>query len=144
MTSREPGVAGPPATAEPSKPPSRGRTAGFIGRAGILIPFVIAFVALSLLSPSFLRFQNLTNILDQQSGIIIVACAGALVLIAGGIDLSIGATYGLAGAVSLIAATKAPTPVAIAAGLAVGLVVGLVNGTIVTRFRVNEIGRAHV
>ena len=68
-----------------------------MGRGGILIPFVLTFVALSVASPSFLRFQNLTNILDQQAGIIIVACAGTLVLIAGGIDLSIGAIYGLAG-----------------------------------------------
>ena len=53
---------------------------------------------LSIISPPFLRFQNLTNILDQQAGIIIVAAAGTLVLIAGGIDLSVGAIYGLAGA----------------------------------------------
>ncbi|MBA2381992.1 MAG: ABC transporter permease [Chloroflexi bacterium] len=115
------------------------RIGGLIGRAGIFIPFAIAFAALSLVSPSFLRFQNLTNILDQQSGIIIVACAGALVLIAGGIDLSIGATYGLAGAVSLIAASSVPTPVAILAGIGVGLVVGIVNGVIVTRFRINAL-----
>ena len=51
-----------------------------------------------MISPPFLRFQNLANILDQQSGIIIVAAAGTMVLIAGGIDLSIGAIYGLAGA----------------------------------------------
>ena len=62
---------------------------------------MIAFVVLSIISPPFLRQQNLTNILDQQAGIIIVACAGTLVLIAGGIDLSIGAIYGLAGAIAL-------------------------------------------
>ncbi len=54
------------------------------------------FVILALLSPPFLRSQNLANILDQQAGIIIVAAAGTLVLIAGGIDLSVGAVYGLA------------------------------------------------
>ncbi len=52
---------------------------------------------LAIISPPFLRVGNLTNILDQQAGIIIVACAGTFVLIAGGIDLSIGAIYGLAG-----------------------------------------------
>ena len=72
-----------------------------VSRAGILIPFLIAFVVLAIISPPFLRVGNLTNILDQQAGIIIVACAGTFVLIAGGIDLSIGAIYGLAGAVSL-------------------------------------------
>ncbi|MEO8437559.1 MAG: ABC transporter permease [Chloroflexota bacterium] len=140
MSGPEPGVERAPAATAPRNGTAGVRLGRLIGRAGILIPFVVAFIALSLVSPSFLRFQNLTNILDQQSGIIIVACAGALVLIAGGIDLSIGATYGLAGAVSLIAASGgAPTPVAILAALGVGLLVGIVNGVIVTRFRINAL-----
>ncbi len=110
-----------------------------IGRAGILIPFAITVVALGLTSPSFLRFQNLANILDQQAGIIIVACAGTLVLIAGGIDLSIGAIYGLAGATALITASSVSTPIGIIAGLGVGVAVGLVNGLVVTRLRVNAL-----
>jgi ribose transport system permease protein len=113
-----------------------GRT---LARGGIVIPFVITLVALSLASPSFLRFQNLANILDQQAGIIIVACAGTLVLIAGGIDLSIGAIYGLAGATALNVATSMGSPAGVAAGVAVGLAVGLVNGIIVTRFRINAL-----
>lgn len=110
-----------------------------LSRGGIVIPFVITLVVLSLASPSFLRFQNLTNILDQQAGIIIVACAGTLVLIAGGIDLSIGAIYGLAGATALNVATAMGSPAGVAAGIAVGLAVGLVNGIVVTRFRVNAL-----
>jgi ribose transport system permease protein len=110
-----------------------------IGRGGILIPFVILLVLLAVISPAFLRVQNFTNILDQQAGIIIVACAGTLVLIAGGIDLSIGAIYGLAGATALIVASAVSTPVGIVAGIVVGLVVGLVNGLIVTRFRINAL-----
>ncbi len=115
------------------------RVSQAIGGAGILIPFVITLVALSLTSPSFLRFQNLANILDQQAGIIIVACAGTLVLIAGGIDLSIGAIYGLAGATALITASAVSTPIGIVAGLGVGFAVGLVNGLVVTRLRVNAL-----
>jgi ribose transport system permease protein len=110
-----------------------------IGRGGIAIPFLIAFIALSVASPSFLRFQNIANILDQQAGIIIVACAGTLVLIAGGIDLSIGAIYGLAAATSLNVASSVSTPAGIVAGLAVGFAVGLSNGVITTRFRVNPL-----
>lgn len=115
------------------------RVTALIGRVGIAIPFVIALVALSLISESFLRFQNLANILDQQAGIIIVACAGTLVLIAGGLDLSVGAVYGLAGATSAMVASSVSTPAGIATGLALGLAVGLVNGIIVTRFRVNPL-----
>ncbi|MGZ8438301.1 MAG: ABC transporter permease [Candidatus Limnocylindrales bacterium] len=110
-----------------------------IQRFGIGIPFAITFIVLSLISPPFLRSQNLTNILDQQAGIIIVACAGSVVLIAGGIDLSIGAIYGLAGAIALNTASSVSSPLGVVAGLAVGLAVGLVNGIVVTRFRINAL-----
>ena len=90
------------------------RAGRFVRRAGIAVPFLITFIVLSIISPPFLRSQNLTNILDQQAGIIIVACAGTLVLIAGGIDLSIGAIYGLAGAVALTTASSFGEPVGVA------------------------------
>jgi ribose transport system permease protein len=115
------------------------RAGGFVRRFGIGIPFVVVFVLLAIVSPPFLRTQNLTNILDQQAGIIILACAGTLVLIAGGIDLSIGAIYGLAGAVALNTATTFSSPLGVIAGLAVGLTVGLINGLVVTRFRINPL-----
>ena len=98
------------AVVEPATPSATARLASAVRGAGILIPFLILFVALSFASESFLRFQNLANILDQQAGIIIVACAGTLVLIAGGIDLSIGAIYGLAAATSLNVASAIGTP----------------------------------
>jgi len=115
------------------------RASRLVGRAGILIPFLIAFAVLSLISPPFLRVGNLTNILDQQAGIIIVACAGTFVLIAGGIDLSIGAIYGLSGAVALTLASSMSSEIGILAGIGVGLAVGLANGVIVTQFRINPL-----
>ncbi len=124
---------------ETARVSGRVRAQSLIRRGGILIPFVIAFVILSVVSGPFLRFQNLANILDQQSGIIIVAAAGTLVLIAGGIDLSIGAIYGLAGATAAQLAVSFGTPVGILAGVAVGLIIGLANGVIVTRFRINAL-----
>lgn len=126
-------------TAAPAGPTPSARVASAVRRVGILIPFLILFAALGLVSDSFLRFQNLANILDQQSGIIIAACAGTLVLIAGGIDLSIGAIYGLAAATSLNVASAAGTPAGVVAGIAVGLAVGVANGVLVTRFRINAL-----
>ncbi len=118
----------------------RGRSlTGSVGRAGIVIPFVITFVVLSIASPDFLHFENLANILDQQSGIIIVAAAGTLVLIAGGIDLSVGAVYGLAGATAAELVKTSGVPLGAAAGIGLGLIVGLVNGVLVTRFRINAL-----
>jgi ribose transport system permease protein len=125
--------------AETTGPTPMGRLRWAVRKVGIAVPFVIVFVILSIVSPSFLRFQNLTNILDQQSGIIIVAAAGTLVLIAGGIDLSVGALYGLAGATAAQLAVSFGPAVGILAALGVGLAVGLANGVIVTRFRINPL-----
>ena len=114
--------------------------ASWARRYGILIPFIGLFLILSFASPTFLRVENLQNILDQQAAIIIVAAAGTLVLIAGGIDLSVGATYALASVTTgTIAAQGGPVWLAVGGGIAVGLVVGIANGILVTRFRINSL-----
>jgi ribose transport system permease protein len=107
--------------------------------AGILIPLVVLFVILAIASPPFLTPVNLQNILDQQSATLIIAAAGTLVLIAGGLDLSVGAVYALAGVVAAQVALSAGAGPGIVAGIAVGLGVGLANGLIVTRFGINSL-----
>jgi ribose transport system permease protein len=107
--------------------------------AGILIPFAILFAVLSLTSSSFLTKPNLLNILDQQSATLIIAAAGTLVLVAGGIDLSVGAIYSLAGVTSAHFALETNPVVAIVLGVGVGLLVGLANGLITTVLRINAL-----
>lgn len=115
------------------------RSLGSWRTAGILIPFALLFIILSIASGPFLHTTNLINILDQQAATLCIAAAGALVLVAGGIDLSVGATYGLATVVAgEIAAHHSPV-LAIVAGIGVGLLVGLINGLIVTVFRINAL-----
>lgn len=108
-------------------------------RVGILLPFLILFIVLSLSSSSFPTRVNLLNILDQQSAILIIAAAGTLVLVAGGIDLSVGATYSLAGVTSAHFALNSSAGVAILLGVGVGLLVGIANGLITTVFRINAL-----
>jgi ribose transport system permease protein len=110
-----------------------------VARGGILIPLVVTFVALAFMSSSFLRFTNLLNILDQQSAILIVASAGTLVLISGGLDFSVGAVYALAGVTATQLAQTTSPVVGIVAGIALGVLVGVANGLIVTRFRINSL-----
>jgi ribose transport system permease protein len=106
---------------------------------GILIPFVILFVVLTLTSPSFSSRGNLLDILDQQSATLIIAAAATLVVIAGGIDLSVGAIYGFAGVVSAHFALQTSAPVAIFIGIGAGLLIGLANGLVTTLFRINAL-----
>ncbi|MDE3131746.1 MAG: ABC transporter permease [Acidobacteriota bacterium] len=108
--------------------------------AGILIPFLILFVALSIGSGPFLTKTNLLNILDQQAATLVIAVAGTFVLISGGIDLSVGAVYGLASVVfgELAAHGWNPT-LAIIGGVLSGVVVGIANGVVSTYFRINSL-----
>jgi ribose transport system permease protein len=111
-----------------------------VRRFGILVPFVILFVLLAVASQNFLRPANLFNILDQQAATIIIASAGTLVLVAGGIDLSVGAIYALAGVTAATVASRGgPMALAVLAGVTVGLLVGIANGIITTRFRINAL-----
>ncbi len=106
---------------------------------GILLPFVILFVVISVSSSSFLTKPNLLNILDQQSAILTMAMAGTLVLISGGLDLSVGATYALSGVVAAQFAQHHGVFPAVVLALLTGLAIGLANGVISTVFRINSL-----
>jgi ribose transport system permease protein len=106
---------------------------------GILIPFVVLFVVLSASSSAFATRANLLNILDQQSATLIVAAAGTLVLVAGGIDLSVGSVYSLAGVTAAELAQHHDAWLAIAAGIGAAAAVGLVNGLVTTLLRINSL-----
>jgi ribose transport system permease protein len=105
----------------------------------IIAPFVMLFAVLAITSPSFLTPLNITNLLDRQSGILIIAAASTLVLIAGGIDLSVGATYMLASAICAHFVLETGTWAGVAAALGAGLVIGLLNGVISTYLRVSPL-----
>ncbi len=121
-----------------------GRVQGVIqGRwraAGIVFPFLILFIVLTIASSSFATKANLLNILDQQSATLIIAAAGTLVLVSGGIDLSVGSVYGLSGVVAAeLALHNWPAGVAILVGVLVGFAAGLINGVVATYFRISAL-----
>ena len=60
-------------------------------------------------------------------------------LVAGGIDLSVGATYSLAGVTAGWFALRTNAAVAILLGIGIGVLVGLVNGVVTTRLRINAL-----
>lgn len=91
---------------------------------------LIAIVAL----PSFVSGQNLTNLVGASVVVAILAMGMTVVLIAGGIDLSIGAVMGLCAAVAAtLMSSGLPMPVAFLAALLAGAAAGVFNGLLVTR-----------
>jgi ribose transport system permease protein len=125
---------------DPEPPAGGGRAARFGARAqelGILLACALVFVFLSVASPAFLTTDNLVNVLDQWAPTGIIACAGTLVIIAGGFDLSTGAAVALSGVVAASLAPDVGNGVALPLGALVGLVAGIGNGMITTLGRVN-------
>ncbi|NPA92002.1 MAG: ABC transporter permease [Chloroflexi bacterium] len=84
--------------------------------------------------PTFLSAQNILNVARSFSWIAVAAVGEGVVLLTGGIDLSVGSTMALAGVVAaLLLQGGTPVAVAVFAGLAAGLLIGFVNGSLVGR-----------
>lgn len=100
--------------------------------AGTLIGLILIMAVFAILVPGFVSERNLINILQQSSINACLALGMTLVIISGGIDLSVGPTAAIAAVISAsLMVAGFPIPLAIAAGLAVGVVCGLVNGVLV-------------
>ena len=106
---------------------------------GIPIAVLIVFTYLSFVSPVFFTSRNLLNVLDQSAIVGIIAAAGTLVLIAGGLDLSTGAVFAISGVVAGQLVPSVGIPGALAMGALAGAGFGLVNGLVSTIGRVNPI-----
>lgn len=97
---------------------------------GILAGLVVLCIVIAVLNPNFLTSNNLLNVLRQTSTNLYLALAMTMVIILGGIDLSVGSVMAVSGVVTamLIALFGAPLIVAVAAGLLVGTLFGALNG----------------
>ncbi|MBY5454075.1 MULTISPECIES: ABC transporter permease [Rhizobium] len=100
--------------------------------AGTLIGLIAIVVIFGLLAPDFLSQRNLLNILQQSSINACLALGMTLVIISGGIDLSVGPTAAIAAVITAtLLVAGIPVPLAILAGLGIGVICGLVNGVLV-------------
>jgi ribose transport system permease protein len=106
---------------------------------GIVLSCVVLFAVLSIASGHFLTRTNLLNILDQWSSVGIIACAGTLVLIAGGFDLSVGANFAISGVIAAKVANASSVELGFLAAIISGLGIGITNGILATVGRINPI-----
>lgn len=139
QSSAKPERAAPrPAAASPELPPgpSKPRFAA-VRDYGVLISLVVLFAVLSLTADNFLGTDNLLNVLDQATGIGIIATAGTLVIIAGGFDLSVGAIFAITGVLAAKLAIGTDPVVGLVAGVLIGGALGLGNGLVVAGARIN-------
>lgn len=122
---------------------------GFLGRYSLYIVFAVVLVVSSLISPAFFNFFNVMNLLRQASFIGLISLGMTFVVLTGGIDLSVGATYAFSamtlaflfhfglykGYVESLTPLL-PSPLVFLLAILAGALVGVVNGVLVARFRI--------
>ena len=113
----------------------------FLGKpgAGIFIFLIVLLIVMGIGTPVMLSPGNLFGILNQMVFILIPAFGLTLVIIAGGLDLSIGSVIGLTGGFcAFLIVHGTPLPIAFALAILAGGAVGLINGLVVTRLKVPD------
>ena len=105
-----------------------------------LLPFlslIFLFIAIWIASPYFLTKTNLSSLVRQTAVINIMALGMTIIIISGGIDLSVGAILAIGGLLGTMAMEKGlPVLLGIAIGIGVGLLCGLLNGILITRLKI--------
>ena len=117
-------------------PPQRSMLARLGPFLGLLLVIAV-FALLSDAPEQYLSARNLRIVVAQTVIVAIGAIGMTLIIISGGIDLSVGSVIALTGVVTALVLRDGGSPVlAVAAGIAAGGLVGIVNGLAITKLRV--------
>jgi ribose/xylose/arabinose/galactoside ABC-type transport system permease subunit len=110
----------------------------WLNRLAPLLGLFLVYAFFSILTPdSFLTGQNMETILRQTTITGIAALGMTMIIISGGIDLSVGSIIALSTVVvALFLKTGADPLIAALGGIAAGAVCGLLNGLLITRLKV--------
>lgn len=101
---------------------------------------IVLMIVLSILSPEFLTYNNMMNVLRQVTFVIITGSAATMLMITGHMDLSVGSVLALSGVVfAVLAAAGIPLPLAGVIGVGVGFALGFLNGILVTKLKVTHV-----
>lgn len=129
-----------PAIEDAQAPPIPGKRGHELFVLQRLLPFlslIILFVALAIASPHFLTSTNLSSVVRQTAVINIMALGMTMIIITGGIDLSVGAILAMGGLLGTMAMEKGfSIPAGVLIGILTGLTCGLANGIMITSLRI--------
>jgi ribose transport system permease protein len=112
-----------------------------VGENGFIIIFIVWVIFLSLTTDTFLKSQNIFTVLRQAAIVSIVAIGEMLVMLLGGMDVSLAALLGFSGivSVSLMVNFGVPPVLAGLASFLVGGLIGFLNGVLVTKVKINSV-----
>lgn len=102
---------------------------------GIIIGLFVICIILSIMSSNFAQLRNISNIMRQISINVVLACGMTMVIILGGIDLSVGSIIAVSGCLccGLITNNGLPSYLAIPISILAGTLVGVFNGFVISR-----------
>jgi ribose transport system permease protein len=113
---------------------------GVMERLGLIVSLVLLVIIFSFVSRFFLTLDNISNMLLSISLLGIAASGMTIVIICGGVDLSIGSNIALTGViVGSILHSGQSQWIGILAGLGVGILVGTLNGVSVSVFKITPL-----
>ena len=106
-----------------------------IGIIGALVVLCLFLAIYPKTSSSFLKQSNIFNVLRQISSNLYLACGMTMVIILGGIDLSVGSVIALAGCVAAGGVVRYNLPIAVAVvlGVLIGVLIGAFNGFVISK-----------
>ena len=105
---------------------------------GILLGFIFLCILMFILTPNFLKVNNILNILRQVTTNLNLALGMTIVIIINGIDLSVGSIVALSGTLTgiLLSSADMSLPLAIFIGILVGTACGLFNGIVIVKTKI--------
>ena len=105
------------------------------------VAFILMCIIFIALSADFASWANIKNIMRTLSVVGVVAIGETLVLLAGGVDISVGSVAAMAGVVAsmLWGAKTMNIWVCAGGGLLAGSLVGLINGLVITQLKINPL-----
>lgn len=110
-----------------------------INKNGILFVFLLLCILLSIITPGFLSWVNILNVLRQSSIIGIMAIGTTFVIIGGGFDISVGSTLVLTAAMCVGLQYYMHWGLAIVLVLIMGALIGLFNGFLAAKIHIPAI-----
>ena len=112
-------------------------TGSALHKLSAALTLILLIVVFAFTSPAFLTVNNGLTVLLQTSVIGILAIGMTMVIITGGIDLSVGSVLALSGVVAgLVIKAGVPVAPAIALGILAGAACGFANGLVITKMRI--------
>lgn len=109
----------------------------FLFKNSVLVMMLALIIVFSFTSPYFLSLNNIVNLLNQNSYFIIAAVGLGILMISGGMDLSVANQMALMGVIIAIMITENNFPAipAMIIGLCISTLLGFINGALIIKIK---------